>query len=499
MLGIGMANGEQPQNERRHDTGDVLVMRAREDGNSFILLYDIFYEKIFRYCFINLRVKQVAEDITSIVFIRAAENARYFKGKTRRQFVEWVYGIAEAQLKIYLKKTNLENRDNEQIEIDPTHKERLRAKVVVAYEQGQMKKNKIVIYSIAAVFILISLFILISISSKQQSTVSTEKPKLKPIPEQSKPAKIIERKAVQEQSEADEPETEEDVEKEAEPNIALQSEPNQIEPNQILATEKPKAVEGIRVEGRVVDWQQRPLQAVVTKGPYPKESADRVECDPDGHFAFDAIETGVGVFTAQCEGASPAILPVEIKEGMQPILIVLEQPNTIAGQIIDIQGGPIAGITIQATGWRGINSLVYSTITDAQGYFQWNSAPADEVLFSLRKNGYMSTYNYPMQTGVDYKLTMLPPIKMHGNLISAEPTMQIESFIMTVGYFFEPDKISWLDANSVIFSGSSYEMNITEPYEFKLKVQAEGFKTAESPTFNTAKMAFDYDFIMRKE
>jgi hypothetical protein len=42
-------------------------------------------------------------------------------------------------------------------------------------------------------------------------------------------------------------------------------------------------------------------------------------------------------------------------------------------------------------------------------------------------------------------------------------------------------------------------MNITEPYEFKLKVQAEGFKTAESPTFNTAKMAFDYDFIMRKE
>ncbi|OHB55588.1 MAG: hypothetical protein A2Y12_07085 [Planctomycetes bacterium GWF2_42_9] len=496
-----MANGELPENERRHNTGDVLVMRAREDGNSFILLYDIFYEKIFRYCFINLRVKQVAEDITSIVFIRAAENARQFKGKTRRLFVEWVCGIAEAQLKIYLRKTNLENRDNEQIEIDPTHKERLRAKVAVAYEQGQMKKNKMLIYLVASVLIFITLLILINISLKEQSAISTDKPKLKPITEELKPAKIIERKAVmiQEQPEPEEAEIEE--EKEAEPNLALKSEPNLAEPNQnqIIAVEKYQAVDGIRVEGKVVDWQQHPVQAIVTKGAYPKEKADRAECDAEGNFAFDAVETGVGVFTAQCEGAAPTILPVEITDDMPPVLIVLEQPNIIAGQIIDLQGVPIEGLTIYATGWRGINSLVFATTTDSQGYFQWNSAPADEVLLTLRKSGFMSTYNYPMQTGVDYKITMLPPIKMHGSLISAEPTMQIESFIMTVGYYFEAEKISWLDANSVIFSGINYEINITEPYDFKLKVQAEGFKTAESPVFNTSKTSFDFDFVMRKE
>jgi hypothetical protein len=485
-----MAQDGMPETERRQDGDDALVMRARNDANAFILLYDIYYEKIFRYCFVNLRVKQITEDITSVVFTRAAKDIRQFKGKTRRQFIEWLCNVAAVQIKTYLKKTTLENRDDEQIEIDVKHKERLRTKVLVAYELGQAKQSKTVLYIGGAVLIIVCGLILFNLLTKNTIIAPVAKPKLQTQTEPKKPGKIIERiSAPQPKPEPVEPE------EQNEPEIQTAA----SEPNQISLIAKTKSEDGIRVEGFVVDWEQRPLPATITKGPFPQTTADRTICDSMGHFAFDGVQEGVEVFTAQCEGAAPIVKAIDVKPDMNSITFSLAQPSVISGQIIDMNGEPIAGADISVTGWQGTSSLAFSTKTDAQGFFQWDSAPADEVLFDIQKNIAMSLRNYPMQRGVDYKVVMMRPFRIYGNIISAEPTIPIETFIMTVGYCFEKDKVVWQDANSVIFTGEKYEINITEPVEFKLKVQAEGFQTAESPTFNPSSNSFDYNFVMHKE
>ncbi len=485
-----MAQDGMPETERRQDGDDALVIRAKEDANAFILLYDIYYEKIFRLCYTNLRVQQITEDITSVAFLVAAENVRQFKGKTRRQFVEWLCSVAAVQIKTYLKKTTLENRDDEQIEIDTKHKERLRGKVLVAYEQGQTQKNKIALYIGGAVLIIVCGLIMFNLLAKEIAVSPAEKPKLQTQAEPKTPGKIIQRiPAPQPKPEPVEPEEENEPEM-----LLIESEPNETSP-----IEKPKTAEGIRVEGFVVDWEQRPLPATVTKGPFPQTNADRTICDGNGQFTFDGIQDGVEVFTAQCEGAAPAVKAVEIKDGMEPITFTLTQPSVISGQVIDMNGEPIEGTDISVTGWQGTGSLAFATKTDAEGFFQWDSAPADEVLFDIQKSTAMSLRNYPMQSGVDYKVVMMRPFRIHGSIISAEPTINIETFIMTVGYYFDKDEVSWQDANSVIFTGDKYELNITEPFEFKMKVQAEGFKTAESPSFNPSSNSFDYNFIIRKE
>ncbi|MCE5341518.1 MAG: carboxypeptidase regulatory-like domain-containing protein [Planctomycetaceae bacterium] len=485
-----MAQEQTPETERRQDGDDALVMRARYDANAFILLYDIYYDKIFRLCFTNLGVKQITEDITSVAFLIAAEEVRQFKGKTRRQFVEWLCNVAAVQIKSYLKKTNLENRDDEQIEIDTKHKERLRTKVLVAYEQGQAKKSKIFFYIGGVVLIIVCGLILLNVLTKNTIVAPIAKPKLQTQAEPQKPGKIIQRiPAPQPKPEPVEPE---------EPNEhEIQTAAD--EPNLISPIVKTKSEDGIRVEGFVVDWEQRPLPATITKGPFPQTAADRTICDSMGHFVFDGIQEGVEVFTAQCEGTAPAVKAVEIKEEMEPITFSLLQPSVISGQVIDMNGEPIADANISVASWQGINSLVFSTETDADGFFQWDSAPADEVLFDIQKNTAMSLRNYLMQSGVDYKVVMMRPFRIHGNIISAEPTVPVETFIMTIGYYFDKDKVTWQDANSVIFTGDKYEINITEPIEFKMKVQAEGFQTAESPMFNPSSNSFDYNFIMRKE
>jgi RNA polymerase sigma factor (sigma-70 family) len=483
-----MAKDELPEKETRQDGNDALVMRARDDGNAFILLYDIYYEKIYRYCFVNLRVKQITEDITSMVFIRAASEVRQFKGKTRKQFIEWLSNIASAEIKKYLKKTNLDNQEDEQISIDSKHKERLRIKVLDAFQQGQDQASKIVLYLVGVIVIIVIGLIGLNILLHEPTAVTEMKPKLKKNLEPQKPGKIIERLTVKKP----EPEITEPQDQEPEP-------PAKNEPNQNQKIEKSKTTEALRLTGRVVDWQQRPLQATVTKGPFPKSDADRVVCNMNGQFDINVAETGVEVLTTQCQGAAPSVQAVEIKEQMEPITITLSPPNIISAQVTDINGMPVEGVNASVVGWQGVGSLLFSATTDAEGFFQWESAPPDEVLFDLHKKNYMSVRNYPLKTGIEYKMLMVRPYKVHGTIISGEPTMQIETFIVTVGYFFEKDKITWQDANSVIFTGDKYEINITEPFEFKLKAQSEGFKTVESPTFNLLQNTFDYDFIMHPE
>jgi len=359
---------EVPEIERRQNGDDALVMRARSDCNAFILLYDIYYEKVLRFCFTHLRIRQITEDITSIVFIKAAQNILKFKGKTRRQFVQWLYDIASAEIKHYLKKNVSDRRGETQIEIDDTHKERLRIKLQIAYEQGQAKKSKMPLYlPIAAAMILVGIFIMLS-PSHQKPVASPEKPKPLPKFESQKPAKIIERKpAEQPKSASDETiaaAEEEEIEAEEasyeEAEIALVQEPNEAKNAQ------EQLFEGIVVKGRVLDWQNNPLPATVIKGPFPNEQQTKTLCDANGNFEFHSAQEGIEVITVQCQGAAPAVLPIEIKSGMEPITIMLSPPNIISGQVIDDNGFPIEGAKISAAAWRGVGSLVFSAQTNSQ-------------------------------------------------------------------------------------------------------------------------------------
>ena len=82
---------------------DVLVKMAAADPSALGLLYDIYYDKIFRYCIHRLRYRQVAEDVTSSIFLSAAAGIKKFRGKTRGQFACWLYMIAGNHINQHLR------------------------------------------------------------------------------------------------------------------------------------------------------------------------------------------------------------------------------------------------------------------------------------------------------------------------------------------------------------------------------------------------------------
>lgn len=84
---------------------DNLVIRARTEAGALGQLYELYYERIFRFCVHRLFSKQAAEDVTSTVFLEAARRVRTFPGRTEQDFGNWLYAIAANQANAYIRKT----------------------------------------------------------------------------------------------------------------------------------------------------------------------------------------------------------------------------------------------------------------------------------------------------------------------------------------------------------------------------------------------------------
>jgi len=85
---------------------DDLVLEARTQADALGRLYELYYERIFRFCVHRLFNKEIAEDVTSTVFLEVARGIRTFKGRTVQDFQNWLYAIAANQANVYIRKTS---------------------------------------------------------------------------------------------------------------------------------------------------------------------------------------------------------------------------------------------------------------------------------------------------------------------------------------------------------------------------------------------------------
>ena len=91
------------------DNNGELIAEARSNPAAFARLYRQHYDAVFRYCVHRLFERQIAEDITSDVFLKAVENFSRFEG-AEQDFRNWLYTIATNAINSHLRKTVYRNR-----------------------------------------------------------------------------------------------------------------------------------------------------------------------------------------------------------------------------------------------------------------------------------------------------------------------------------------------------------------------------------------------------
>jgi RNA polymerase sigma factor (sigma-70 family) len=89
---------------------DDIVVRAHREAEALSQLYELYYERIFRFCVHRLFSKETAEDVTSMIFLEVASRIRNFGGQTEQDFRNWLYAIAANQANAYIRKASRRKR-----------------------------------------------------------------------------------------------------------------------------------------------------------------------------------------------------------------------------------------------------------------------------------------------------------------------------------------------------------------------------------------------------
>ncbi len=91
---------------QKQTDSDDLVLRARTEAEALGQLYEMYYRRIFRFCVHRLFNKQIAEDVTSTVFLQVARRIHSFKGRTEDDFRNWLYALTANHTNAYIRKSS---------------------------------------------------------------------------------------------------------------------------------------------------------------------------------------------------------------------------------------------------------------------------------------------------------------------------------------------------------------------------------------------------------
>jgi len=89
---------------------EQLVQRAvNGDREAFTQIYDLHFDKIYRYIYVKVRSQAEAEDLTQDVFIKAYEGINKYKWRDL-PFTAWLFRIAHNRVIDHVRKTSKEKK-----------------------------------------------------------------------------------------------------------------------------------------------------------------------------------------------------------------------------------------------------------------------------------------------------------------------------------------------------------------------------------------------------
>ena len=270
----------------------------------------------------------------------------------------------------------------------------------------------------------------------------------------------------------------------------------------------------VTVKGRVVDGSGKPVKgALVDTGGFDdRDERKPATTDEFGEYTVRGRKPGPAIVAAQAEGFGPEFQEVKVPnrgEGEAPV-IRLGKPSTLRVRVVDRSGKPVAGAYLQVNTWRGHRSLLrvraqttaagrfnWNGQTDAAGRFTWTSAPSDEMLCYIFKDGYLAKDLVSLTASdQEHVVTLDPGLVISGSVTDAATGKPLPRFHVIQGFKFEGRQdILWWRRHSVEYTGGRYSMYYDSPEkELYLRVEAPGYEPAESRAFRQDEGAKIQDF-----
>ena len=202
---------------------------------------------------------------------------------------------------------------------------------------------------------------------------------------------------------------------------------------------------GFSVSGLVQDLNGNPVAGATVRQPRLNgENEQSATTDASGAFELKSLAGGDLMLVVQADSFAPVVDTLQVTGNMSTLDFKLGPGQLLRGWVIDEAGNPVTNAFVETTR-RGIDKVKWSTNTDVDGRFEWNSAPKEPLLYSVLADGFNHAYAQSLPadgTEHEIKLTRQQPekdnVQITGTVVDADTGVSLDGFKVMVGEL-EPD------------------------------------------------------------
>jgi uncharacterized GH25 family protein len=258
---------------------------------------------------------------------------------------------------------------------------------------------------------------------------------------------------------------------------------------------------GVIVRGRVTDPSGKPIKdALIILGddPYWARTPRKFPTDADGRFRLPASAPQETTLTVMAPGWAPQLRRVQLRDGLPPQDFRMAPGKPIRLRIVDAAGKPVPPAYVSILGWKGSKSIQSShnpnhpkvpdtkipRKPDADGVWEWGSAPDDPVKLQIVGNGYASS-ELEVAGGAPVRTVVLKAEhRITGRVTDAVTGKPVPAFTVMPILVFRKD---WLfadrgNAEAGKAGRLDFLANRTD-VPLHLRVEAPGYRTQDGPEF----------------
>ena len=131
--------------------------------------------------------------------------------------------------------------------------------------------------------------------------------------------------------------------------------------------------------------------AAITRNHEWRNPAAALESGADGHFSIINLPAGEMLLTIQAAGLAAQTRMLDLSNQMPAVKIEMKPGRILKGRVVDESGQAVAGATVQLDRLDlGPLEFDWSTTSDGDGRFLWDSAPEGEHPYYFSASGHRS-------------------------------------------------------------------------------------------------------------
>ena len=248
---------------------------------------------------------------------------------------------------------------------------------------------------------------------------------------------------------------------------------------------------GIRIAGVVLGTRQQPIAGakILLLDDMTPPHAERAVTDELGRFKLIVLRLANFHLSVQAPGYAPGYARFAAVPGLEPFMFILAKGGFIKGRVREKDGQPVEGARVSVEKWHELPLLEWQSVTDAQGGFEWDSAPEGLINLTVTKDDYAARPQVQLEAGApEADLILERNLRMSGRVVSADRAQPIPEFTVTLGRVYGSNDPPYWERNQAVRGQEGkfiFRRREEIPPENRVRfmVEATGYGPAVSASF----------------